>query len=131
MKNLKFMALAVLLAIVTSCGSKQSSAAYNPEKCAELKQMIDERRTLTSSDYDDLINQMTAATLTLADKKKEFGDDKEALQSFLKTDEGKQLVEYSAGFAIVLGMQKKNLSADNLKNLIDAQDKLKVLKEQE
>lgn len=126
MKLMKVLAVALLFVGLTACSG---STSFNPEKCKQLEDKIHSNSSLTENDYNEMIDQMGAALEVLADKQKEFGDDKEKQTEYVKSEEGKQIVSAVLGFGIYLDAHEKDLSPGNIKKLEALQKRFKELDE--
>lgn len=126
MKLMKVLAVALMFIGLTACSG---SGSFSPEKCKQLEDKIHSSATLTENDYDEMIDQMGAALEVLADKQKEFGDDKEKQTEYAKSEEGKQIISAVLGFGIYLDAHQKDLTPGNLKKLEALQKRFKELDE--
>lgn len=125
MKQIKLILVAMLLIVMAAACSGSSS--YNPKLCAELKEKVSNDQDLTESDYNDMTNQMAACFKILADKQKEFGDDKAAYTEYISSEEGSKVAEYALGFAITIQKDKDKLSPDNIKKLAEVKKMMEDL----
>lgn len=124
MKYLQFVLVAVMMFAMSACSGSKS---YSPEKCQQLSELAKSGTELTSSDYNEMIDQLVAVAKILDEKKTEIGDDKAKLMEFMTSEEGGQLMEYAIGFAMYLEQHQKDLSADNLKKMVEAKEELEML----
>lgn len=126
MKYLSSLFIGLLLVCFAACSGGSSS--YNADKCKALKEKIEKNEELSQSDYSVMIDQMAAATLEISKKEKEIGDDKEKKEKFLNDEGGKEMAEYAVGFGIYISQHAKDLDADNIKKMLDLDQKMKELK---
>lgn len=124
MKKVIISLASMFMMLLVACSG---SSSYNPETCSKLETMAREKQELTESDYNQMIDQMVAACKILAEKKTQIGDDKDAMREFRNSEEGKQLLTYSLGFAFYLESEKNNLPEGSLKKLAEAKTELEKL----
>ena len=106
MKKLLFFIAVFFAFVITSCGG---SSGYNAETCAELKNKIDNKETLTEKDYDQMIDQTMAIAKFMEDKTKEFENDPEKLKEFKQEPQIKEMEGYAIGFVLYLSFHENEL----------------------
>lgn len=125
MKKILISLASICLMLLVACSG--SSTSYNPETCAKIKTMVEENKELSESDYNQMIDQMVAACKLLSEKSKSLDADPQAAREFMTSDEGRDLLDYSMGFAIYLETNKAKLPEGCLKKLDEAKAELEKL----
>lgn len=124
MRLIKVSLFAAVLFLLAACSG---NGGYSPEKCAELKSKIEKKETLTESDYNEMIDQVSSMIKVYEAKEKEFGDDKEKRREYITSEEGKEILSNTLGFVFYLDAHKSELTEGNVKKLSNLQSQLKEM----
>lgn len=122
MKLLKILCIALCIGGLSACSG---STSFSEEKCEQLSEKIKSGDTLTKSDYSEIVDQFVAATELFVKKQKEFGDDKDKMNEYFTSGEGKALFQAVLGFGIYLDQHQNELSESDIKKMEKAGELIK------
>ncbi len=117
MKRLKLFAAAAILLIVAACSGQNG---YNPDKCLQLKEMIENNEKLSDGDYTAMATQLLAILKDMQAMKDEAGDDHEALTRLMNKEEMKGMLDYALSFGFYLQSHQAEVPASASKILDQA-----------
>lgn len=124
----KILSIVAILSVVllVSCGG---SSSFSLEKCQQLEEKIKAQEPLSESDYNEMIDQVVAASKTLKEKEDACDGDPEKLSALKADPEIKDLMQYAVGFMLYLGFNEQELTPGNLKKLQQAQKEFEKMKD--
>lgn len=118
MKVFKFLALALIAFVVTSCGS-----SYSEEKASKLIEKYQDEGELTKDEWNQAVDLCIAYSELLTDEMKQAVKKAETKKEY--DNFGKEFLEkYPEGFKLlmIVGTNAKEIPADALKKLESAQE---------
>lgn len=125
MKTTRILLAALLVIVLAACSG---SSGYSPEKCEQLKEKITNNQELTQDDYATMIDQVVDAAKQLKTTLDEAKGNQEKEDALRNDSKFTDMMGYTLGFSIYLSTHRKDLSPENIKKLVEAEQELKDYK---